>query len=244
MRIIKESLNLYVCFSVKELAELLLKKDFHELMDIALNNSIIDVQIKVNELSSKQSKLRDSSELWTAIFSLSKEFNESCEICFLLKDSFNHNKDKISSFEKLIKFKKDPPDISILNDGNFYHFELKRYFELLNTNDLLEFVKSKILTLSEPYNFYITLRPEVDQKIEISIFKKLNESLKKMDLKRFNGVIAFSFNADNKYIVNIYVYPDFKMSRHRFKSGSEQIFNLIKDDTYYQKQCEPNNHEQ
>lgn len=228
MKITKNNYKLYACFTAKELTELLLKKDFQDLMNIALNNSTSEAEQKVNELSKKQSKLKDSSELWTAIFGLYNEFDKSCDICFLLKDTFNHNKDEISSVQDLIKLKEDPPDISIISDGTMYPFELKRYFDLVKIEKLLDFVKSKILSYSEPYNFYITLQPEADQIIDVETFRKLHEELVKIDSQKINGIIAFSFNAENQYIVNIQVFPEFKMNRYKFETGSEQVANILK----------------
>lgn len=230
MKIIKKNYKLFACFTAKELTELLLKKDMQDLMTIAFNNSLSDAQKIVNDLAQKQSKLTESSELWTAVFGLYNEFNKSCDICFMLKDSYNHNRDKIESIQDLISYKEDPPDISIVSDDKLYNFELKRYFGVLKIENLLDFVKSKILVYSEPYNFYITLHPESEKSIEVKTFEKLHEGLKKIDSKRkVNGMITLSFNTENKYIVNIQVFPDFKLNRYAFETGSEQVGNILNE---------------
>ena len=234
MNLCKVNTKVMVCFTLKELVELLLQPVELSLLNKTLNarlegKKIVDIVLGDLVLGwSKDSANSKDYEYWAAIFSLYEDFGEGSKICFYLKDSFNHHKDSITSLSDLEKFKQDPPDVVIKNKLNGYaEFELKRYRGELSEDGLLTFIKNKILCYSVPYNFYIILQHTSGTVLPQMIFENLHKEIKKLLIKRDLGNICFIFNANNQHMIFAHVYPDLNVYKQPFSSGSVQVKKLI-----------------
>lgn len=234
MKLCKVKTKLMACFSIKELVDLLLWPIELSLLTIIQNARIEGRRIDNSSLGrlalewGKASANSKDYEYWSAIFTLYENFGEGSEICFYLKDSFNHQKDSITSYSDLEKFKQDPPDVIIKNRQNKYaEFELKRYRGELSENGLIAFLKQKILDYSFPINFCIILQQNPGTVMPIMIFENLHNAIEELTIQRNLGKVCFIFNANNQHMIFAHVYPELKYYKQPFYSGSDQIKNLI-----------------
>lgn len=234
MNLRKANTKLMACFSVKELVDLLLWP-----VEVSLLNKTLESRLEGKKIDdaalgdtvlgwSKDSANSRDYEYWAAIFSLYEDFGEGSEICFYLKDTFNHHKDSITSYSDLEKFKQDPPDVVIKSKQNGYaEFELKRYRGKLNEEGLVTFIKNKILRYSVPFNFCIILQLNPGTVLPQMIFENLHKAIKELPIQRNLGNICFIFNANNQHMIFAHVYPDLNVYKQPFSSGSVQVKKLI-----------------
>ncbi|KKT31873.1 MAG: hypothetical protein UX04_C0003G0067 [Microgenomates group bacterium GW2011_GWF2_45_18] len=223
------------CFTVKELIDLLLLP-----VELSLLNKTLEVRLEgriinniiLRDLAMKWSKNSVNSkdyEYWVAILLLYEDFGEDSEICFYLKDTFNHYKDTITSYTDLEKFKQDPPDVIIKNKFTGYaEFELKRYRDEVSEKGLISCIKTKILRYSVAYNYCIILQNTSESELTLKIFENIHETLIKLSLNRDLGKICFIFNANNQHMIFAHVFPDFIVFKQPINSGSDQVKKFLK----------------
>lgn len=233
MNLYKINTKLAVCFTAKELADLLMWP-----VELALLHKSLEARLegkKIDDETLRESVLqlgKDSAnskdyEYWTAIFSLHEDFGKNCEICFYLKDTFNPHRDLITTNADLEKFKQDPPDVMLKHKSSGYaEFELKRYRDKLNEDGLLTFIKNKILRYSVPFNYCIILQHTAGTEMPQMIFENLHKRIEELTIKRDLGKICFIFNANNQYMIFAHVYPKLYVYKQPFISGSNQVKNL------------------
>lgn len=234
MNLRKANTKLVACFSVKELVDLLLWP-----VEVSLLNKTLESRLKGKKIDdaalgdtvlgwSKDSASSKDYEYWAAIFSLYEDFGEGSEICFYLKDIFNHHKDSITSYSDLEKYKQDPPDVVIKNKLNGYaEFELKRYRGELNQEGLVNFIKDKILRYSVPFNYCIILQHASGTVLPQMIFEDLHKTIKEFPIQRSLGNICFIFNVNNQHMIFAHVYPELNVYKQPFNSGSDQVKRLM-----------------
>jgi hypothetical protein len=229
MKFIKINQRPAVSFNVKEILVLLMAEKINPIYNLALTKPIQDAKSEVVQLVEKSSDDRDEHELWFALFGLTQEFGKSCEIGFYLKDSFDSTVTPINTLKDLVDAKTDPPDIIVIVGGKTFEFELKRYKGLINDKDMLEFLTKKILRYSDPGNFFIITQPTPYSTVDLNEFEKLSADFTTIVGKRDVGRVCFSLNANNQDHLNIFVYPQFRIEKLPFISGSDQVKELMKD---------------
>lgn len=215
MKILRFNGKLVACFSAKEIANLLVLKFFTKLFSKEeLKNEPYDSETVFNYIRNLSNQTIDSTdyEFYTAILELYDLFENKCEICFNLKTTFDPQINKITSIKDLYSYREDPPDIIIRHEGKFYEFELKRYRDKFNFDELLSFLKNKIIMhYSGRYNFLIILQLKPYSNIDLDIFKQLHEKLKLE--KNQPGIIAFSLNKNNEEMLLVRILPDLNISK-------------------------------
>ena len=234
MNLRKVNTKVMACFTLKELVGLLMwpveVSLLNKTLEARLEGKIIDDSALGDSVLSwsKDSANSKDYEYWTAIFSLYEDFGEGSEICFFLKDTFNHHKDSITSYSDLEKFKQDPPDVVIKNRLNSYaEFELKRYRGELSEGGLVTFIKNKIISYSVPFNYCIILQHASGTLLPQMIFENLHKEIKKLPIQRDLGDICIIFNANNEHMIFAHVYPRLNVYKQPFSSGSDQVEKLM-----------------
>lgn len=228
MKFFKTDQKLKVCFTIQELACLVLSKNLPEIIDIARNSGALkNSKILTNNLAQKSANSKEH-ELYVALFDLYELFKNECQFCFNLKDTFNLKLNAINTFNDLEKFNNDPPDVIVYHQNNFYEFELKRYRGELSAKSLFDFIIKKIITHYSDHNcnYYIILQPRPYSALNLDIFENLHKKI--IQLKRNLGKIAFSVNNDNKEMILINVFPELAINKRPFIQGSKYIDKVLR----------------
>lgn len=227
MQIIKVDGNLRACFTPKELA-ILIMNDYTSKFNKAITNP--DPRRKNIPIQTYLAGITQESkdyEYFVAIFDLYELFEKNCEMCFNLNNKFELRKSSIISIGDLCKYREDPPDVIIKHKNMYYEFELKRYRGAIDVDSLYLFVSDKIIKhYTGKTNYLILLQSKPGSAISGEMFIKLHDKLK-IDSK-FPGILAFTFNNDNKEMVLVRVFPDLNQNRRPLKSGSEQFDDIIR----------------
>ncbi|GEM_PF-3120584 len=213
MKLIKTDGRFKICFSAKELTLLVIAKFFNELTEKIKEGSVdsLDISVYIRQLADQSADSTDY-EFFTSILDLYEQFEKNCEFCFNLKNTFNPKVNKIISIDDLYRYREDPPDAIVLYKNNFYEFELKRYRDEFTFDKLYTFLKKKIiLHYSGKSNFLVILQLKPNSNIDLNIFKKLHESLKKETNQP--GIIGFSLNNNNEEMILVRVLPELDMSK-------------------------------
>lgn len=218
MKILKVKEQLKVCFSSKEIANLLISRFFTQLFSASrLKNEPYDSSVVSNYIKKLADQSVDSTdyEFFTAILDLYEQFEKKCEFCFNLKNTFNPKENKISSINNLYQYREDPPDVIALYKNSFYEFELKRYRDEFTFDKLYAFLRKKIIMhYSGKQNFLIILQLKPGSNIDLDIFRKLNEVCKKEVNQP--GIVGFSLNKNNEEMILVRILPDLNMSKRPF----------------------------
>jgi len=235
MKIYKVNMRLMVCFEKKELTDLLLWPMEYVLLDKTLNARLAGKTVNLDSLKQlavefgKNSAGSRDYEYWASIFTLHEDVGVGSQICFYLKDTFNHNHDSITSYSGLKKFKEDPPDVIIRNvSGSLLEFELKRYRGALTEIELYNFIDKKIIKhyVGVAYNFCIILQHKPATILPELIFENLHKRIKKTSIKGDLGKICIIFNANNQYMIFAHIYPKLVMYKQPYTDGSIQAKKL------------------
>lgn len=216
MKLIRTGEKLKICFSAKELTQLLIAKFFSDLTKKIKEGSTssLDISVYIKQLSDHSVDSTDY-EFFTSILDLYELFEKNCEFCFNLKDTFNPQIDKITSIDDLYLYRDDPPDVIPRYKDKYYEFELKRYRKEFIFNNLYTFIKKKIiLHYSGKSNFLVILQLKPNSSIDLNVFKKLHKDLKRE--KNQPGIIGFSFNNSNKEMILVRVLPELNMSKRPY----------------------------
>ena len=223
-----------ICFPKKELVKLFEIAKKTELLqemrnrDISfddLRNDFPKMTRLANVISQKTSKDRDDHEVFASIFIFSDFYGKDSEICFELQDSFNLNKDKIITLQDLNKFRTGTFSDFIIKLGNeFRQFQLKRYQEGLNTQNIFDFIKKKIEHYANDLGDMNLLLVLQSQAWDVSYvdFHELHDKLKSLNLT-FRGQILISYNESDREKVINQVYPDITTTRIPVRYPSAQL---------------------
>ena len=215
------------CFTKSELGGLLINGQLPRLKQamVEFDVSAIDLQRdwqignlqKIEELAGVVSKQmtndRDEHELFTAWEILAPFYGEEVEICFELKNTFNHNKDSINTLDDLNKFRDDRifGDFIIRTQEGYRGIQLKRYRGNLENAEIQKFIE-KVLneygTGLGDTNLMILMQPIGDNMDDVD-FAGIHELLVQLAPK-IKGQIFFAFNANNSRSVVVEVFPDHK----------------------------------
>ncbi len=223
MKILKFKGQLKVCFSSKEIASMLVSRFFgrlfaaKEFKDQSYDSPVVSDYIK--KLANLSADSTDY-ELFTSILDLYQQFEKNCEFCFNLKGAFNPKRDRITNIDDLNRYREDPPDVIVFYKNNFYEFELKRYRGEFTLDKLEIFLKKKIINhYSGKSNFLVILQLKPYTGIDLDIFRKLHESLK----KEINqpGIIGFSLNCNNEEMLLVRILPQLDMSKRPYNEVNE-----------------------
>lgn len=146
--------------------------------------------------------MRISRKVFASLFIFLDFYEASSEICFELRNEFNPSRDKIITLEDLNKFRKGDSnsDFIIKSRDGLRKFQLKRYRNDLNTQEIFNFIKEKVahygnnLGDTKP-NLLIVLQSLAHDVFKID-FHELHEKLKSLNLK-FKGQILISYCENN-----------------------------------------------
>lgn len=222
------------------------KSELSRLFEVAKKSELIGETIKqglsFDDLRSDYSKMeklanfvgergaqdRDEHEIFASLFVFLDFYEAGSEACFRLQDDFNPGKERIASLQDLNKFRADPPDFIIKSKGGFRQFELKRYRDGLNTEEIFSFIKKKVAHYGNDLgdmNLLLALQSSAYDVSTIN-FHELNARLKSLSLK-FQGQILISYNENNKEMVINQIHPKLTTSRIPIILPSTKLYNEI-----------------
>lgn len=221
-----------VCFSKSELLQMFEIKKTELLEEMIKQGFSFDdlrgdyskMEKIADIVSEKGAQDRDEHEIFASLFVFLDFYEAGSEVCFRLQDAFNPSKQRIASLQDLKKFRADPPDFIIKSSDGFREFELKRYRDKLNAEEVFNFLKKKIAHYGNDLrdmNFLLVLQPSAYSISHID-FKELHTKLKSMDFK-FQGQILISYNDNNKENVINQVYPKLTTTRIPLKLPSSKL---------------------
>lgn len=158
---------------------------------------------------------RDDPEIFASLYVFLDFYNDGGSVCFELQDSFNPHKDKILTLRDLNKFRAGSySDFIIKSKDGFRQFQLKRYRNDLNTQEVSNFIKEKVKHYGNDLgdtNLLIVLQSSNNNVSGIN-FHQLHDEIKSLNLK-FHGQILISYNENNEEMVINQVYPDLTTTR-------------------------------
>lgn len=229
MNIYKSNQGYQICLAPKKLTQMVTSAFFVRLFSNKklYNKSYNSKEVKefIQELSKKTVDSQEC-EYYTELLELYYLFNKNCDFCFKLKDSYNPKKDSIRTINDLTKFRDETPDVIVRYQKLEYYFELKRYRGEVTFEAIYNFVKRKIINhYSEKLNFLITLQPQIGSLIDLDIFKKIHEKLRRE--KKQPGVIGFTFNHDNKEIFTVRICPKLEKYVRPYNMETDLFSNLL-----------------
>ncbi|MHA1371610.1 MAG: hypothetical protein ACTSRA_18070, partial [Promethearchaeota archaeon] len=185
-------------FEVAKKSELLGEMIKQNLSFDDLRNDYSKMEKLSNLVGERGAQHRDEHEIFVALFIVLDFYEAGSEVCFELEDSFNLNKDKILSLKDLNKFRTDPPDFIIKSKDGLRQFELKRYRDGLNTEEVFNFIKKKVAHYGNDLgdmNLLLILQSSAYDISTIN-FHELHERLKSLNLK-FQGQILIFYNEND-----------------------------------------------
>lgn len=208
-----------LCFSRDELLSLYRNTKHQEITDelkkrnISVNDLRND-RAKMEEISEdiggKGAHHRDEHEVFASLFVFSDFYGPKTDICFEMLDSFDPNKDTISSLGDLNRLRKvdSDSDFLLLSKDGFRSFQLKRYRGLLETQPLFEAIVKIVRHYANNLgdtNLLIQLQGPagVDATVD---FQELHNLIKSQNYK-FGSSILISYNDSDQRILIITVYP-------------------------------------
>ncbi|MBU1706142.1 hypothetical protein KKG19_05475 [Patescibacteria group bacterium] len=210
-----------VCFTKEEINSLIKEAKQKEIFiemakrgtsfDDLANNMALRDEIS-NAIVSKLSKDKDEVEIFIVATMLPDFYDNDCEICFSLKDTFNPEKTPIKDLATLKAAIKEnsPIDFWILTKAGFSAFQLKRYRDNPTNEELLTFIENKLKHYGNnmgDINLLILLQPQ-NRSLTVD-FEGLSEKIAKKGLG-FKGSILIWFNEGNKFDVIVELYPTFR----------------------------------
>ena len=153
---------------------------------------------------------KEDHEIFSVLFVFSDFYEKDCEICFELKSGVSLDVE-ISSLAKLKGVCEESTlnDFIIIASDGARTFQLKRYRNILQTDELFKFLQEKLLhygnTLGKT-NLLVMLESKNGDLSSVD-FHKINEMLLDLDLKNTDSEVLISYNEENKFLVINRVYP-------------------------------------
>ncbi len=215
--------EIIVCYSKKELVDIFKnygKKDLKGKVSID-----VERLKKTLENFSKVLRSRDNHEIFIATFSFLDFFESKSEVCFKL-ENFNTNKDRANTLEELNRFRAKTPDFIIKSgDKLLRHFELKRYRNKIDTEELFNYIKKTIREYGDNIgntNIIFLIQPEKPfMRVEIN-FQNLYQNIKSLNYK-FNGQILLNWNENCDQNILVQLYPKLTKQKIDFKLPTQQL---------------------
>ena len=95
-----------------------------------------------NAVGNRNAAHRDEHEIFAALFIFAQYYGTDSHVCFELQDTFNINRDHITSLADLIRFRKTDTesDFMIRTGNDFRDFQLKRYRGTLELDAMFDFI--------------------------------------------------------------------------------------------------------
>jgi len=168
---------------------------------------------------------KEDCEIFLVLYVFSNFYEKDCEICFELKNGVSLNIE-INNLVDLKEVCEENTlnDFIVITSSRARIFQLKRYRNILQTDDLFKFLQEKLLhygnTLGKT-NLLVTLESK-DGNLSGVNFRKINKMLLGLDLRNTDSEILISYNEENKFNVMIRVYPTVAWSKRDFILPSEQ----------------------
>lgn len=224
----------FICFSRKELYRLYRNEKEPELLDKVKKEGFTLTELKskrtemerlAQEFADKNAHDRDEHEVFAALFDVVRFYPEESKICFEMKYGFDPKRDIVSSLTDLNTHREGAAsDFIIGSKDGFRFFQLKRYRDALETDQLLAFISKTLGRYGNDLgdtNLLIILQSAGPDLSGVD-FKILHERLNHMSLK-FGGWIMISYNENNKFSVMNHVYPDLATTRIPFELPSSYL---------------------
>lgn len=184
-----------------------------ELYELHGKQSLI-VEI-VNCISEKGLRDKEYIELFAALEFCFLFFKDNPKIFYILKPGINPEEAVINELDDLKKLIKedDLTDFTIINEGGARKYQLKQYQHELETENLAEYIKTKLHEYANDMgdvNLLILLQGERENKnnkwnID---FQVVHEKIMKVGYS-FPGQVLISYNEQNKKNIVYQIYPEF-----------------------------------
>lgn len=159
---------------------------------------------------------KEDHEIFSVLYVFSDFYEENCEICFELKSGISLDVE-INSLAELKEICEEGTlnDFIIITSDGARIFQLKRYRNILQTDDLFKFLQEKLLhygnTLGKT-NLLVMLESK-DGDLSGVDFHEINKMLLGLDLGNTDSEILISYNEENKFYVINRVYPTLARSK-------------------------------
>lgn len=230
-----------ICLNINEMKKLIANKLRADLMkeiekeniDVAnFKNDNAAMQDFTNELVQRNRSNKELTEFFIATSLANSVYNsENTKICFELKSSVQPKKLSVTNFNELKNVIEESTmtDFAILFDGNLRKFQLKQYQKALETDTLIESIKSIIDSYGRrlgKHNLIIQIQgnnENVDlngmQVISID-YHAIHEALVSYGIEGV-GEILLSINVRNEKELLIQVFPELNKFETSFNFTGE-----------------------
>ena len=209
-----------VCFQKNELQRIYERAIDSEIERKITFDKMLDIP---NVIANKISKSKDH-EIFAALYTFLKFYEKNSQLCFELKNNFNVNKE-IKSLTDLKDVKEEDTlnDFIIKSKNGFRLFQLKRYRNKLDTDEILKFIKSKLSHYGNNLgntNLLIILQSKERNLSKID-FKKINKEINNFNLKSKSQILV-TYNENNKFQIINQIYPKLTITKIPFKLPSAE----------------------
>ncbi len=159
---------------------------------------------------------KEDHEIFSVLYVFSDFYDKDSEICFELKSSVSLDVE-INSLAELKGVCEEGTlnDFIIIASDGPRTFQLKRYRNILQTDELFKFLQEKLLhygnTLGKT-NLLVMLESKNGDLSGVD-FYKINEMLLGLDLRNTDSEILISYNEEDKFLVINRVYPTLARSQ-------------------------------
>lgn len=225
MNYLKEPFS--ICFDLDEIVSLFhadrkrklaVELKENNLTWFSVNTENSKVRQMIDKFVSKMHKDKSEKELFIAMTFIGTYLPSGTKVCFPLKRGFNTSRDKILNFGDL----KDAVEENTMTDFSAFlegkgmiQYQLKIYYEELETEPLFQFIASKLRgygnSLDNTCLLVYLSSPKSWPSLNVQ-FKTLHEKLGNIGIKG-NGEVRISFNDGMKHNTLIQVYPELTISR-------------------------------
>jgi hypothetical protein len=230
MNILKLHSRIHVCLNRNELLSIFNLAKKRDLLSEMKKNKYTFDEIKNDKekmieiasiVSNNMIKNKTEHEIFFSLFILLRFYEETSEVCFEIKDSYNYRRGipDLESFKEAIK-EDTMSDVIIKTAGDLRIFQLKRYKnQKLDTKSLIKYIDKKLAHYGNSLgsaNLLIILEPDrAWEKMEID-FSQINKSISKVSSKNV-GQILIGYNENNVSNVIIQVFPGLTRSEVKYR---------------------------
>jgi len=191
--------------------------------------------LKITEtVAAELSKNKDEVEMFLAFDTLLDFYPKGSEVCFYIKQGFNPSERQITNLADLKNIIEESflTDFIIKSLNEFRSFQLKRYRNELETDNLLSFIKTKLQYYGSDLgdvNLLIVLQSQINNVLKVN-FNNLHEKLKSLNLKS-KGQILILYNENVRSTVINQVYPDLTTSNVPIRESVQKLWGRIQSKT-------------
>ena len=231
----------FLCLSKNELLTMFRVSKIPKLLEqLVKNGTILDVLINedrdkmgeaVTPVSEETSQDRDEHEIFAAL-EMFDFYGNDAMACFEMNDDFNAET-KIDSLEALIENRKGSTtsDFGVQAKDGFRDFQLKRYRQGLNTEELFVFIKEQI----EHYcnnlgttNLFVILQSQENDISNID-FEDIQGRLSELRF-RSDAAVLIGYNENNEFFVVNEVHPGLTRSQIDIRDSVKELYRGRKKD--------------